>query len=284
MVLAWRSGANTPSALCTVRPPSSTGVGLHVGARRSDLSRFQMAHMVAAPSGDDRPQDHGYFFGWVGLDPSPFFENGLHSEKAASTEWRAALLKIALGTVILYAVVPALPEHLLLRGWAVLIGLAFMLHFGLFHLGALIWRRLGVPVRPIMLAPVLARSVAEFWGRRWNLAFRDVGHRFIFLPLAVRWGPRFATLAVFAFSGCLHELVISLPAGGGYGLPFAYFVFQGTGAWFERSWMGRTLGLGEGTRGWLFTVAVAAFPALFLFHPPFLRNVILPLAGALMAI
>jgi len=43
-----------------------------------------------------------------------------------------------------------------------------------------------------------------------------------------------AILAVFFVSGLLHELVISFPAGGGWGLPTLYFVLHGGLVWLER--------------------------------------------------
>ena len=50
---------------------------------------------------------------------------------------------------------------------------------------------------------------------------------------------------------------------------------------FEKSRFGRSLGLGRGLRGWLFTMACTAGPAFWLFHPVFVRNVILPILRAL---
>jgi len=35
--------------------------------------------------------------------------------------------------------------------------------------------------------------LAEFWGRRWNLAFHDFVRRFVHRPIAVRFGPVAAT-------------------------------------------------------------------------------------------
>jgi len=53
-------------------------------------------------------------------------------------------------------------------------------------------------------------------------------------------------------------------------------VLQGAGAAVERSRAGKHLDLGRGLPGWLFTAVVTAGPAFWLFHPPFLRNVVLP--------
>jgi alginate O-acetyltransferase complex protein AlgI len=84
-------------------------------------------------------------------------------------------------------------------------------------------------------------------------------------------------MGVFAISGVIHELAISFPARGGYGLPFGYFILQGVGVLIERSPVGRALGLAQGWRGWLFMFIFTAAPAYWLFHPTFVHNVILPM-------
>ncbi len=127
-----------------------------------------------------------------------------------------------------------------------------------------------------MNAPLLATSVSEFWGRRWNTAFRDVTHRFLFRPLSAWLGPRGGLAAGFLFSGVVHELAISVPAGAGYGGPTLFFCLQVPALLIERSRPGRAVGLGHGWRGWLFTAVVLIAPAGLLFHPPFVRRVILP--------
>ena len=60
-----------------------------------------------------------------------------------------------------------------------------------------------------------------------------------------------------------------------------YFVLQGLAVAGERTRQGRRLGLGRGWRGWLFTVLVTAGPAFWLFPPPFVRNVILPMLAVI---
>jgi alginate O-acetyltransferase complex protein AlgI len=93
-----------------------------------------------------------------------------------------------------------------------------------------------------------------------------------------------ATLLTFLVSGLIHELVISVPAGGGYGLPTGYFVLQGVGVACERTPIARRLGLGRGRRGWLFTVLVVAGPAFWLFPPRFVQHVILPMLAVIGAV
>jgi alginate O-acetyltransferase complex protein AlgI len=172
----------------------------------------------------------------------------------------------------------------LLTGWLGMLGVVLLLHFGLFHVLALFWRGNGRNVVPLMRAPLLATSLADFWGNRWNTAFNALAHNLAFRPLVRRIGVGWATLGVFLISGLIHDLVISLPARGGYGLPTAYFLVQGMGVLFERSRTGRAFGLGRGGRGWLFTFIVTAAPAFWLFHPSFIRIVILPMLHAIGAI
>jgi len=157
------------------------------------------------------------------------------------------------------------------------IGVILLLHFGVFDLLAAAWRAAGIEVKSVMRAPLRATSLGDFWGRRWNTAFNTLAHHLAFRPLARRWGRAAAMMATFAISGVIHELVISVPARGGYGLPTVYFLFQGLAVLVERSNAGRRIGLGRGLQGWLFTAVCTAGPAFWLFHPPFVRNVLLPM-------
>jgi hypothetical protein len=93
-----------------------------------------------------------------------------------------------------------------------------------------------------------------------------------------------AGFLVFVLSGLIHDLVISVPARGGYGLPTTYFVLQGAGLTIERSQFGKRHGLGQGWRGWLFMTVVVATPVFWLFHPWFVLRVILPFMHAIHAL
>ena len=195
------------------------------------------------------------------------------------------MFETALGTVLLWAIARTVPEKAdLLRGWIGMLGLILLLHFGSFQLLSLFWRSVGVDAQPIMSAPLRSTSLGEFWGKRWNLGFSQLAQSLIFRPLHRTWGPQLTGFFVFVVSGFIHDAVISLPAGGAYGLPTVYFMIQGAGVVVERSSLGRHLGLRQNIRGWLFMAVFTAGPAFWLFHPPFIRHVILPFMQAIGAL
>ena len=218
-----------------------------------------------------------FIFAWTGMDADAF----IHSRAIAPStrEWLAAAGKTVLGAALYFGIARRL-EHPLAIGWLGMTGIIFLMHFGSFHLLSCFWRSVGVRALPIMDNPIAAKSVGEFWGRRWNLAFNELAVELVFRPLTRRIGVKAAGIIAFVASGIIHELVISLPAHGGWGLPTTYFFIQGCGVSFERSNLGKKLGLRNGVRGWLFTAALVGCPAFFLFHPLFVRDVILPMMKA----
>src|SRR5437763_446358 len=150
-----------------------------------------------------------------------------------------------------------------------------MLHFGAFNILAGLWRLAGVDCRPLFRAPLVSRSLAEFWGRRWNLAFSEMTALGVYRPLAGVLGRGPATIGAFLCSGLLHELAISVPVKAGFGLPLGYFALHGTLVLLERR-------LEPARRGWLshaWVLAWLALPLPALFHPWFLRGVVWPLIG-----
>ncbi len=227
----------------------------------------------------------GYLGAWPGLDAASFLNPHSAPSKPTPREWLFAGCKFVLGVVLLFGIARRVPaEYPYLVGWVGMVGIVMMLHFGIFHLLSCAWRRAGVEARPLMDRPLMSVSLGEFWGRRWNTAFRDLTHRFLFRPLKSRLGARGAVFAGFAFSGVIHDVVISLPAGGGYGGPTVFFLLQGVGLLIERSRVGRSLGLGTGWRGWLFTWGMLLLPAPILFHEPFVTGIVVPFMRALGAI
>jgi predicted DCC family thiol-disulfide oxidoreductase YuxK len=230
----------------------------------------------------ERRRALAYLFAWPGMDAAEFLGRGERVERPSLKEWTQAALKTGMGFVLTWVVArDLLPISPLVAGWMGMVGAVFILHFGSFHLLSLVWRRAGINALPVMRNPARSCSLAEFWGRRWNTAFHELASRFTFQPLRPLVGATYASLIVFVASGLIHELVISVPARGGYGLPTVYFVLQGLGVAGERTSLGRRLGLGRGWRGWLFTVSATTIPAFWLFHPPFVRNVILPMLAVI---
>ena len=224
----------------------------------------------------------GFLLAWPGMDAASFLDAEKHAQRPEGKEWLWAIAKTALGAVLLWGVTRRIPvRNELLAGWVGMLGIILVLHFGTFHILSLLWRSAGVDARPIMHAPLSATSLSDFWGRRWNLGFRQLTHRLIFQPVRTRSSVVIATLLSFIASGVIHDLVISLPARGGYGLPTCYFVLQGLGVLFERSLPGKRLGLSSGIRGWSFAVICAGAPAFLLFHPWFVRGVMVPFLTAI---
>src|SRR6266545_4410843 len=169
-----------------------------------------------------------YLMLWPGLDAKAFLDPRPlpREQRPRAGEWLFAFAKVGFGAALVWGVTPLVAVEYT-RVWVGMMGIVFLLHFGLFHVLSCAWRAAGVDAKPLMNWPILSQSVSEFWGKRWNLAFRDITHRFLFRPFTARWGARAGLAAVFLFSGVIHDVVISLPAGGGYGLPTLYFVVQG---------------------------------------------------------
>jgi len=227
-----------------------------------------------------------YLFAWPGMEAARFIALEPELRCSPPVTLRDAALasgRILCGLFLLFGVARQVAEPLL-AGWIGMVGMVLVLHFGFFHLLSVGWQALRVDAPPIMNAPLRSSSVSEFWGQRWNAAFNDLALRLVFRPAVRRLGLAGATLVAFLVSGLIHELVISLPAGSGFGLPTAYFLLQGLGALTERSAAGQRLGLRTGLSGWIFTMLVVAGPAFWLFHPPFVTEVILPFMQAMRAL
>jgi hypothetical protein len=210
----------------------------------------------------------GYFLAWPGLDAVAFLSARRPIAKPTRSAWLQACAMTVFGGAIFLAAMwcavqsELVANHALAVGWLGMVAMVTSFHFGLFRLAGLAWQRAGVVAEPIMDRPLAAANLAEFWERRWNKAFRDLVHRHVVAPLIRRLGPKGALVAGFTFSGLVHELCISLPAGG---------------ILFARSTFGTKLGLRRGPRARLYATLVLAAPLPLLFHEPFVQRVIVPL-------
>jgi hypothetical protein len=218
-----------------------------------------------------------YLLAWPGMDAKAFLDAEQRAPTPQRSSWLWATSRTLLGVALLWVVARFVPQgQPLLRGWVGMVGLILLLHFGTFQIVALAWQSVGVNAEPIMRGPLRSISLGEFWGKRWNLGFRQLTHELIFRPSYRLVGPEAAGFLVFAASGLVHDLVISVPARGGYGLPTLYFLLQGFGVTVERSQFGKRLGLARGGRGWFFMMVFLLAPVFWLFHPWFVLRVILP--------
>lgn len=218
-----------------------------------------------------------YLIAWPGMDADAFLSPTADVRPVSTAEWIFAFSKLTFGcSLLMFAVSMRNTVDALWQGWIGLIGLGFVLHFGVFHLLSCVWRTNRLSAMPLMNWPIASQSLAEFWGRRWNLAFRDLTHRLIFRPLRHGLTPAGALLVGFLVSGLIHDVVISWPVDAGYGMPTAYFLCQGAGVVAERSRFGKWIGLGRGLRGRLFCVVTLLAPVGWLFHRQFVCGVIVP--------
>lgn len=219
-----------------------------------------------------------WFLIWPGMNGRDFFNRAVIPARPEGAEILAALAKTAGGALLVWVIARQfVADAPLVAGWIAMAGLVLLFHFGMIHLVSILCRALGVAAAPIMKAPIFAHSPTDFWSRRWNTAFSIPARRLVLLPLARRIGTAGATVVVFFISGLLHEVVITLPAGGGYGGPTLYFLLQAGGILAQNSFPT----LAGGWAGRIFTLLLVAGPVGWLFPPIFVRNVILPMLQAI---
>jgi alginate O-acetyltransferase complex protein AlgI len=175
------------------------------------------------------------------------------------------------GWVVLDHTASHLPPYLV--GWLGLAVLLTTFHLGLSDVVSGALQKHGYPVRRLFKDPLASRSLREFWGSRWNLAFVEM-NQVIVLPWLRPRLKRAAYPAAFVLSGVLHELAISLPVHSGFGLPTAYFCLHAVATAAERHlrvprWP-KAL-----ARLWTWTLLIAPLPLLF--HQAFRDTLIVPL-------
>jgi alginate O-acetyltransferase complex protein AlgI len=241
---------------------------------------FKIAALIALAPAERRQFTAGRlvaYFLWIGVQPRPFLRGYVPPPSAPRPTWRGFALNVATGAVVLWGVPHLLPEEAprLLRAWMGLIGWAFLRLFAGFDLLALLFRRFGFPVEKPWFNPAVATSLRDFWGRRWNRIMSGLLRDLLFLPLARRIGAVAAALAVFLYSGVLHEFV-SVLAGSGYGGPTLYFLLQGMAFLCEGSHVGRRVLSGSPLIGRCWTALVVIAPLVLVAPPSFMYGVIVP--------
>jgi hypothetical protein len=214
---------------------------------------------------------------WIGLQPRPFLRGYTPSGTDPKPTWGGFLLNLLTGIVLSCTAIWLLPSGtpLLVRAWICLIGLAFARLFAGFDLWALVFRLMGFPVEKVFVNPLAATSLGDFWGRRWNRIMSGMLRDLLFTPLARHVGVIVAAVAVFLYSGVVHEFV-SVVAQSGYGRPTLYFLIQGLGFFMERTRYGRRYLVGRPIVGRCWTALVVIGPVALVVPPEFLHEVIVP--------
>ncbi len=203
----------------------------------------------------------GWFVLWFGMHPRTFVRRRPPGVEKARRWARVGAANVVVGAGLAAVAVTAC------SGWFVqvllLVAFSMVVHFGLFALLAAWLRLRGFAVPLLFDAPWRSATAAEFWRDRWNHGFTEMTALVVHRPLARRWGRPRGLLASFVFSGVLHDVALSLPVRGGWGLPTLYFVLQG----LVVLWQGER-------RSRVVTFAAVVLPAPLLFHPWFLAGVL----------
>jgi len=208
-----------------------------------------------------------FLFAWPGVVPDCFAKRE-PARSIDASEFLAAWARMSAGIAFILALAvsaPRLSDAVL--GLAGTAALLLALHLGIASLLPWLIRWAGFPGPDLFRQPWASRSLAEFWGRRWNLAFVETMRCLLLRSFYRRLGRGGSQFAVFAVSGLLHELAISFPAGGGWGLPLGYFLLHGALVAVEKRF--RIV-----NRAWTWFWVIA--PAPWLFHEPFRRVLIVP--------
>ena len=134
----------------------------------------------------------------------------------------------------------------------------------------MLWLPSGQELPAIHNRPWRARSIADFWGNRWNLWVSDWMRYAIFRRMRRR--PVLALILAFAVSGLLHEWVINVPlyfVTGRvlFGWMTAYFLVQAAGILLERRFL-----RGHARAKVLFTWLVVLAPAPLVLNEGLLRT------------
>jgi hypothetical protein len=142
-----------------------------------------------------------------------------------------AVVTLALAIGALHVAVFEASELAPVLRWPLRLGAGLVLCYfgveGALRAFELFYRCFGLAPPLLHEHPILSRSLAEFWGRRWN---RVVGHwlfRTFYRPLALRGHPALGLLATFGASALLHLYFTWAAIGPWWALAMAgFFLLQ----------------------------------------------------------
>ena len=124
----------------------------------------------------------------------------------------------------------------------------------------------GIDYTDPFCSPFLAKSPADFWGRRWNTWVNHLLHRYVFLPVSGKRRVGLGVFAAFAVSGLVHEAIFTFIAWQVTGWMLVYFLSQAALVMLTSRWHAfRTLTRRAPALAWAFTmITMCATGALFV--------------------
>jgi hypothetical protein len=228
-----------------------------------------------------------FALGWFGMRPNLFETFPSKSLKNVIPFIIKGTTRIIIGIALLVVSVYLQKNYAnvyFLYELCMLVGLSFILHFGILNLSTASWRFSGVDVKELFRSPYKAKSLKEFWGKRWNIAFSEMTAIVVYKPLKIKYGIAIALTASFLFSGLLHEIAISFPVNTGYGLPLLYFVLHGLAMYTEAkiSLVKEIVSHSILSHVWVFAWLILPMPLLF--HHAFIMEIVEPLRDFIMSL
>lgn len=217
-----------------------------------------------------------YRFFWPGMTLTPFQQKKEPQEEDGYLFVQGYLS--ALGGVSLFFLLAFFAELLgdSTLGFLGLIPFFLVLHFGYALLLPAALRLLSLPAPLLFDSPLRSLSLHEFWSVRWNRPFVEMNRVIFYEPAARFVGRRTALVLTFLASGLLHELGISYPAGGGWGLPTIYFLLHAALVSFEGP-RGTRANAWPKTFRFVWVMSCLLIPLPLLFPAPFRSALIIPL-------
>jgi D-alanyl-lipoteichoic acid acyltransferase DltB (MBOAT superfamily) len=171
--------------------------------------------------------------GYVAFMMNPFFLvrnmsggrwRGWRAEAHGTLRGAMEIVAGTAGTVALFRMDwtewPFLAEHMA-KVVVLYVGL-----FGVLRVLEGVWRAGGGRAQALMEEPFASRTPADFW-RRYNRPMNQFLWKHVFKPTGRVRSAVWATMAVFAVSGVLHEYVFGVAVGRVQGYQMAFFLLQG---------------------------------------------------------
>lgn len=144
--------------------------------------------------------------------------------------------------------------------------LAAYASFGVFAaVGTLLWRGLGFDLPCLHDHPVKSKTIAEFWGERWNRIVGTWLRMNCFMPLARRRKPHLGLVAAFAVSTLLHVYLAWAALDAKAALYWGIFFMAQIPIFFAERALGVAGWRPVAGRGW--TVGVMFLASYFFVEP-----------------